>query len=503
MEADFSTPQRQSSIGILVLFFYTLQQYARALWPIIVIWIFKFDEVNKLYFFLGISIIFVCIGVVSYLKYLNFTFFLDAENQEFIITEGVFNKTKTAIQLRKIQQVNINQSFIQKLIGVYELEVDTAGSATNEVGIKAISQQLALQLKFRLLENESLQQEAEEEVISSKETELKGIDSKPFIKISFLSLLKIGITSNYVKSIALLLLFMSTIYENFQKFAERNSAYEHKVDSYIDENVMSKGILVGIAVLFAIVLIINVIRTLFIYFDYSITRQKGSLLLTFGLLNTKSTIIKPETVQITTVSRNYFQKKMGILELKIRQSTGGEKEEQKSAIEIPGCSETERDAILKLLFHKIPERGLLLEPNFRTLVFSIFLSIGLPLLGFMAVGYWFAPMIFEYNYVVPIYVIFIGLIQYFKYKNNKLFIHKNFIIKQSGAWDVSNAIIVPSKIQAITTSQLFWHKKLDIGSITLHTAGGNIAFQLGNYSILKQKVNHWLYEIETSNSNWM
>jgi hypothetical protein len=27
------------------------------------------------------------------------------------------------------------------------LEVDTAGSATNEVGIKAISQQLALQLK--------------------------------------------------------------------------------------------------------------------------------------------------------------------------------------------------------------------------------------------------------------------------------------------------------------------------------------------------------------------
>jgi hypothetical protein len=34
MEADFSTPQRQSSIGILVLFF-TLQQYARALWPLL------------------------------------------------------------------------------------------------------------------------------------------------------------------------------------------------------------------------------------------------------------------------------------------------------------------------------------------------------------------------------------------------------------------------------------------------------------------------------------
>src|SRR5690606_38909193 len=100
-------------------------------------------------------------------------------------------------------------------------------------------------------------------------------------------------------------------------------------------------------------------------------------------------------------------------------------------------------------------------------------------------------------------ILFIGLIQYFKFINNRLFINENFIIKQSGAWDVSDAIIEPSKIQAITTSQLFWHKRLNIGSIILHTAGGTIAFQLGNYSIIKQQVNRWLYEIETSDSNWM
>jgi putative membrane protein len=124
-------------------------------------------------------------------------------------------------------------------------------------------------------------------------------------------------------------------------------------------------------------------------------------------------------------------------------------------------------------------------------------------LGFLAIGYWLEPVFFEYSYVVPVYVVIIGLIQYFKFINNRLFIHDNFIIKQSGAWDISNDIIEPNKIQAITTSQLFWHKKLNIGSITLHTAGGNIAFQLGNYLILKQQVNLWLYEIETSDSNWM
>lgn len=504
MGADFSQPQRQSVIGILVMFFYTLQQYARALWPMIVIWIFKFDEVNKLYFFLGMLTIFVSIGVVSYLKYLNFTFFLDAENEEFIITDGVFNKTKTAIQLRKIQQVNINQSFIQKLVGVYELDVDTAGSNKKEGAIKAISHELALELKFRLLENEAIKSVIGNEKTSLEETEQKLFEAAhPFIKISFLSLLKVGITSNYGRSIALLVIFFSTIYENFQNFGDESNVYKEKVGSYIDKNLVLQTILISILLLFGVVLVVNVIRIVFKYYDYKITRQKGSLLLSFGLLNTKSTIIKPEKVQITTVKRNYFQKKMGILELKIKQATSGEKEESKSVIEIPGCSEAERNSILKLLFHKIPEKGLMLQPNFRKLVFSIFLTIGLPLLGFIAVGYWLEPIVFEYNYVVPIYLIFIGLIQYFKFKNNRLFIHENFIIKQSGAWDVNNDIIEPSKIQAITTSQLFWHKKLNIGSIKLHTAGGDIAFQLGDYSVIKQKVNLWLYEIETSDSNWM
>jgi putative membrane protein len=39
-------------------------------------------------------------------------------------------------------------------------------------------------------------------------------------------------------------------------------------------------------------------------------------------------------VQIVTVTRNYFQRKMNILEIKIKQATGGEKEERRSIIEI-------------------------------------------------------------------------------------------------------------------------------------------------------------------------
>jgi putative membrane protein len=155
------------------------------------------------------------------------------------------------------------------------------------------------------------------------------------------------------------------------------------------------------------------------------------------------------------------------------------------------------------LFHKIPEKGVQLQPNFRKLIFSIFITIGLPLFVFYLMRSFIIAQLPTVDYWVPAYVGFVGLIQFFKFKNNRLFITDDFIIKQSGAWDISNEIIEPSKIQAITTTQLFWHKSLNIGSVILHTAGGNVAFQLGDYTKIKQYVNLWLYEIETSDSNWM
>ncbi|MBQ0908683.1 PH domain-containing protein [Flavobacterium sp. F-328] len=503
MRTDFSQPQRQSAVGIWVLFFYTLQQYARAFWPIFLVFFFRLKNFYLGYIFGVIGLFLVLIALISYLKYRNFTFYLDEENQEFIINEGILNKTKTAIQLNKIQQVNINQSFIQKIIGVYELQVDTAGSNKKEGNIKAISQQLALDLKACLLENEGKERIlGQNEPGTAAEFE-SNTTITPFIKISFFSLLKVGITSNYQRTIALLVLFFSTVFESLSKLSDQETGYEQDFGAYFDYSQGLKAIIMGFFMVLVAVLLLNIIRVFVQFFNFNIAKQKGSLLLSYGLLNSKSTIVKPEKVQITTVTQNYFQRKWGILDIRIKQATGGAEEQRKSAIEIPGCDPTERDAIFQLLFSKLPEKGIEFIPNYRKLVFGLFIAVVIPVALFFGLANTFFPEIMEYVGWVPFYVVLMIVLQYFKFKNYRLYIHPEFIIKTSGAWDVSEAIILPQKIQAITTSQLFWHKKADIGSVILHTAGGNISFQLANYTVLKEHINRWLYELETSNSNWM
>ena len=498
MEVTFNQPQRQSPIGILVMFFYTLQKFARAFFPIILIFFFKSEKLNLFYIIPAIVVALLILGVFAYFSYLNFTFFIDEENNEFVINEGIFNKTKTAIQLEKIQQVNINQSLIQKIIGVYALEVDTAGSAKKEGSIKAISHNLALSLKARLLDNEK-----KTEALNIQPDTERIEEPKPFIKIGLLTLLKIGITSNYLRSIGLLFLFYSYVQENLRNFSETDYLDGSQFEDFFETQSILRGVLIVGVVLIIIVLLVNIVRTVVKFFDFTISKQKGSLLLSYGLFNSKSTIIKPEKVQITTITRNFFQRKMDILEIKIQQATSGDLEAKKDITEIPGCNEIEKNEILKLIFNTIPEKGVMMKPNWRKLVFSLFLGIGIPLFIYYIIGEYIEPLAFDYAFLAVGYTIFVAVIMFFAYRNNRLFVNDDYIIIQSGAWDVDNRIIEIGKIQALTTSQLFWHKSPDIGSLTIHTAGGDVEFSLGNFTRVKQYVNLWLYDVETKSSNWM
>ncbi len=500
METNFNVPQRQSPIGVLVMFANTLRHYVKAFWPLLLIWAFRSDKINATYAIVGIIAVFVLIGSIAYLKYLNFTFCIDDENDEFIINEGIINKTKTTIQLNKIQQVNINQTLIQRLIGVYALDVDTAGSTNKEGKIKAISHELALALKAKLIENEKNEKVTTKEIIFDNEP--PKIATHPFLEISFLSLLKVGLTSNYLKSFGLILTFFFTIYHNLKE-VDYNSYIDKKINDFVSSSAVINSISILIIFALLVIFVFNILRIIIRFFGFKITKQSGSLLLSFGLLDTKSTIIKPEKVQIVSVVQNYFQKKLNILEMKIQQATGDDHKSKKAVIEIPGCNSVESHAILKLLFEQIPQKGVQMKPNWRKLVFTWFLFVFMPVTAFFAFGNYVEKSILEFANYTIVYTIFIGLIIFFGYRNNRLFVNDNYIIKQSGAWDVENQIIELNKIQAITTSQLFWHKSINIGSITLHTAGGNIAFQLGDYEKIKQYINFWLYEIETSNSNWM
>ncbi|WP_306350383.1 PH domain-containing protein [Flavobacterium sp. '19STA2R22 D10 B1'] len=499
MAFDFSHPQRQSLMGIVVMFADTLQKIIRGLWIFIVLLIFKFDKYNTPTLWISIGVGVLLIAIVAYLRYRNFTFFLDEKHKEFVISKGILEKDKLLVKLDKIQQVNINQSFLQKLIGVYSLDIDTAGSDKKEVHIRAIHYSVALALKEKL-HNHELKNHEEVETITDAEPDTSG---KPFLKIGFWTLVKIGITSNYIKSFLILLGFMITAYHNIKDLLRAAEFEEETIDYYIDKNLLIESIFFIVPVLMFLTILINFFRIVIKYFNIKIIKQNRSLLLSYGLFEKKNTLLNAQKVQIFKYTRNFFQRRMNIMELKIQQASSTEDEEQRLAVHIPGCNRKELDKILQIIFNEIPKKGTKYAPSYRYWLIIVIVDIVLPLLVYGLIGLYGTAEVFDYYQLVLLYAAIAGIITFYSYKHYRLYVNEAFITHKKGAWDVEHSIIEVHKIQAITTKQFFWWKMANIGHVTLHTAGGTMHFKYANFNQVQALINQWLYQVETSKKHWM
>ena len=499
MEFDFSKPQRQSISGIVIMAAHTLQHFIRALFIPLALFVIKAPANVLMYTAIGLAVLTVTILFFSYLSYRRFTFFLDGDKQEFVINKGVFNRTLLTIQLDKIQQVNINQSLLQKIIGVYSLQIDTPGGNSSEVSMKAVSKEIAYSLKEHLLNGDK--------AISFDVEELTGTWPRNlFLKLSPTTLFKVGLTSHYLSSLILLTGFLYAVFHNAKELIRAFDTDNGQVEAAIKTGISLFSVGILVAIFLCILLIINIIRTFVTFFDFEVSKHKLSLLLSFGLFARKNTLVSPQKVQITTVSQNYFQKKLNIINLLLMQAhTGAKKDEEnpaKSFLHIPGCSTAEKDELLCIILGRMPIEGKIFSPNFRFLNLPIFF-MGIIPIGIFLIFWFNVEQIRPYYPLAIFYLLFVISTVYISYKRHRIAVNQDFIIKKSGIWDISKQIIVPYKIQSITTFQYPWHKGVDVGHVILHTAAGVIHFKYGNYTEIKQLVNYWLYQIESGSEEWM
>ncbi len=501
MDNDFSKPQRESAFGIIIMGAHTLIKIVKASFFLFIIAFVKMSATSFIYLIMGILAIILISFVFAYLWYLKFTFFLDKEKQEFVVNKGIFNRDQVIIQLDKIQQVNINQNILQKIIGVYGLKIDTAGAHGEEVSIKAINETAAYNLQAHLLNRKAVDGVQPEKV---HENHLE--DEAPFLRISGFTLFKVGLTSNYGQSLALLAAFFYTVIYEGRQLLDAFKINKDEIQSTLTGMLTIVTVFILIACLLIVLLIINLVRTFYKYFELQISQHKDAMLLSSGLIAKKNTLISPNKVQITKYSQNYFQKKMNMLNMSLRQAHFGQskkgQEMQGNTLEIPGCNPTERDELLKMILGDAPLMGKTFIPDWRFLNLPIFFKLVLPVSIFLILALNIPEVKPFIGIAIPYFLIGVLMI-YISYRRHRISVNQDFIIKTSGIWDISNEIVQPNKIQAITTFQYPWHKGVDVGHLSLHTAAGQIHFKYGNYTEIKQLVNYWLYQVESGNEDWM
>ena len=488
--------QRQSPAGIVIEGLVGFYKYLKAFWYFVIFIIIRLMRYDMIWIFVALGVLVVLILVIGYLRYRHFSFFIDQEREEFVLREGVFSKERIAIQLSRIQQVNVNQSVVQKLLNVYGVEINTAGSTKSEAKISAVRWEVAQALREHLLTSK------EPSLPGENENSLHDLPAAPFFTIQTSSLIKQGLTSKYVESFSLLIAFIFAIYNNVKDFVRLQEENEEQVDDFISGYLVLNSALFFVFALFVTAIFINLLRTVFTFYHLQVRKDAHKLEVTYGLLQSRTILLNPNKVQIISVVSNYFQNKMKLGWMTVKQASSDSALDVKSHIHFPACSPDEQVVLLQELFGKLPTAHSTLVPSIRLFWIALLKWMVLPLM--IGIGVYLFVPVFDFSWIWLVsYGVLSTLICWRMYANSRLSYGDDFIICRQGIWDVGTYMFETYKIQSIKTSQYIWQKKHNIGQVIVYTSGGNIRFRYGDFDKIEHLVNHWLMVVETSRKPWM
>ena len=321
----FSVFQKQSAIGSVVLFFQSLRKNSFNFLYLILPAI-KGNFKISLFLLLGFIVL---LAVLAYIKYYYFNYKFDFDKSAFIIRKGFLKKTNLSIPFEKIQQININQNLIHKIFNLYEIQMDTAGSKSTEVDIKAVSKLVAQDFKII---SEQIKK------LSGIEIDNKSIEGKEkSFEIDFITLVKTGLTTRYFETFSLI---GGGLFLGIQFMEDLKTNYTSEAIDLIGKVDYNLGVISGISLLIILtVLVTNLISTLIKYYKYKAIRKSENLEINYGLIQTKSVLISPIKVQQFQTTQNWLQKIMGIIDVKINQASSERiSRNNKKNIAVPGLS---------------------------------------------------------------------------------------------------------------------------------------------------------------------
>ncbi|KQR94589.1 hypothetical protein ASG01_01520 [Chryseobacterium sp. Leaf180] len=485
---SFFSPQRQSKIGIVLLFLYNAADVIKNSWFFLVFLWLKKDKFNLLFVATAVILGFVLLLVSAFLRYYNFTYQIDDETDEFIIKKGIFNKSVTRIKTDKVQEVIISQPFTHRIFNIFKLEIDSPGSSEKEVVIPALSRQNALDLKLYLTESKIVG--ISEENIPAERFDLLNE------KIPFFNLLRYGFTANYIQSFFAFLSVIIYVISKLENFL-RESDYADRFD-YGDfrEDILKYSLVavaVAVIILFIIGITVNSVRNIIQYFGFKIVENKRSFSLEHGLFSTKNFIVNKRKVQVVAETQNWLQKKLKISSLKLLQI--GSNEHEKKSAKIPGISDEMKNQILVSLWKEKPVFTEILKPNIRWLLLNTVIFVVFP--SVFAI-YLFSEFIKENILAFILILIFAEAILFGMFKKLTMKVGERFIEKKSGLWDVDTHTFEIEKLQTVKISQYFWQRKTNLGKITFYTSAGNYGLSALDFFKVKKLMNFALFKIETS-----
>lgn len=502
---NLNEPQRQSLVGVAVIFFKNLRVAANIFISVILVqfgteisfWGLGLKEVGFI-----IAALFL---IISYLQYRRFYFYV--VDDKFIMEKGLLSRDRITIPFDRIQTVNLNQNIIQQVLGVMAVKVDTAGSSEKELEISALPKSYARELQNFLIEKkeETKQEKGEpeaelDEPVGETKNTLDLGAKRPLVTLPIKDLLLVGLTENHLRTGLLVFAVINGYVWQFEEYLLK--PFEPFLEEQANTFMASWLILLPIAVIVFLIIsvLISMIQSALKYFNLEFFVDAKGVQLVSGLLKRAEYQIPNNKIQYLKWKSNPLRKLIGLRTLAVKQASPEDAGGTKGVVRVPGCRDEQLEVVLDTFYpqalegtytHYLPNQLLRLQ---HTIYFGIIPSILITGLGWF--GWIFSLGALLY---LPLALFFIK--KYF-YSVSMMVSSEMLILKKG--WVFPTRVAMPLyKLQNVKLTQSIFQKQRNLASLTFYTAAGVEGFKHLPFEEAVELYDFLLYKIEVEDRGWM
>lgn len=426
--------------------------------------------------FVVLGLVALALVVLAYevAYYQRYTYELTSDTLD--IGSGVVSRREREIPYRRIQNVDISQNILQRILGIAAVNVETAGGSTTEAAIRYVSKEAAKDLqrdvrqrKRRVADDREAVEDPEEEQIDPETGEpidrpsrAPAQEPEELFAIEPTELALVGILSFDPRVPALIIALLTGAIPFV-------SPALPTTESTI---VLALLVLViGVAII-SLSWIVGAVSSIINYWDFRLTRTEEELQYERGLLQRYSGSIPFDKIQTVAIEDNPLKRQFGYATLAVETAgyAPGQASGRGSEAAVPLATE---ERVYRLA-HELEEFG---DPEFTRppkrirwrYVKRYLLAIG----GLTAIGYavsWYFGTAFPWYLPVAAALLspFAG---HYKWIHRGYWLGEDHFVTRNGFWNRSAKVVPYYRTQTVIDRRTVFQRRYDVGTVIADTAG--------------------------------
>ena len=452
-----------------------INSYFRIFIPMLMLFIFKAEirvseHIIKIFI---VSIIFLLFSALTNILKWKKTIYYIYEGKIYS-KKGIFFIKEKEIQISNIYSVDLEQKFINRMLNIAKIKIDTGNSSENEAEIE---------LFLKLHEAKSIKNKLTGKVCNEELNKKENLKEN-YYKLDKKSLILYGLTKVKFGIGFVVILTVYNFIDDYLSFILKDELL--KINDIVNSSTIRnysfdtliKGILLFLILYLIIIILFSVIKSFIKLYDYSISRSDSNINIKYGLFDVKNYSFDIEKISGVFITQTFIQQILNLKTIEVEVvGYGNEKNEVK--VLYPLVNENKMNEILSNIlydYYKVNKVNKVQNSTkFRFIRVRFIVGLIIQIILFF-VFYKFNLVI--YSSVGLLIILYMCLDGYFEYRNSGYYLNDKLIVLQYGGFKKRRAMVLLNKVESAMLNQSVFQKNKKLNDFGIVIQGNSFGKEI-------------------------